>query len=74
MSATSKVRQNLKVTAAREGNTITVQAEGSGKPFTFTVKGPESIVSVDGVSVIADGNSVSVPAVEGLVSFRIRLA
>jgi alpha-D-xyloside xylohydrolase len=69
-----KGETDLHVTAAREGNTITVQSEGSGKPFTFTVKGPESIVSVDGISVLVDGNSVSVPAGKGPNSFIIRLA
>jgi alpha-D-xyloside xylohydrolase len=68
-----KGEPELKVTASREGGLIRVDIEGSGKPLMFTVKGNESIASVDGASVSLDGNTVSIPAGLAKTSFSIRI-
>ncbi|WP_424766428.1 hypothetical protein [Paenibacillus sp. sgz302251] len=38
----------MTVTASRQGRTISVQVDGSGKPFSFALKGLGDIVSVEG--------------------------
>lgn len=62
----------LNVTAVREGNKVTVNAEGSGKAFTFAVKDLGEISSVSGAEH-SDAATVSVPAGSKSVSFTIEL-
>lgn len=62
----------LKVEAARSGNTVTVTAEGSGKAFTFAVKDLGAIASVEGAEQ-ADETTVKVNAGAKSVSFTITL-
>ncbi|QYR23246.1 alpha-xylosidase [Paenibacillus sp. sptzw28] len=68
-----KGEPELKAIASREGDLIHVDIEGSGKPLTFTVRGNETIASVDGASVSADGNTVSIAAGLAKTSFSIRI-
>jgi alpha-D-xyloside xylohydrolase len=46
----------LTVTASRQGGAITVQIEGSGKPFSFALKGLGDIVSIDGAQAEVKGS------------------
>lgn len=62
----------LKVEAARSGNTITVTAEGSGKAFTLAVKDLGAIASVEGAEQ-ADETTVKVNTGAKSVSFTITL-
>ncbi|WP_036704763.1 TIM-barrel domain-containing protein, partial [Paenibacillus graminis] len=62
----------LTVKAERKGSTISVTAEGSGKPFTLAVKDLGAIASVDGAEQ-ADEATVRVNAGAKSVSFTITL-
>ncbi|MFD1956243.1 alpha-xylosidase [Paenibacillus thailandensis] len=62
----------LNVTAAREGNAITVSVSGSGKPFSLKYSGAETIVGAQGGVELKDG-VVSVPAGFAEGSFTIQL-
>ncbi|MFC5649093.1 alpha-xylosidase [Paenibacillus solisilvae] len=78
-TASTKVRNvkgetELQVTAAREGNVIVVQADGSGKPFTFEVQGSESVQSVKGDHTAVQGNTVTIAGNKNTATFQIYLA
>ncbi|MFP4977619.1 alpha-xylosidase [Paenibacillus sp. CN-4] len=62
----------LKVQAARQGSTITVSAEGSGKAFSLTLNDLGAAASVDGAE-LADEKTINVAAGSKQVSFTITL-
>ncbi|MBD3921545.1 alpha-xylosidase [Paenibacillus sp. PR3] len=62
------------VSIAREGKTITVALQGSGKAFSVTLNSIGEIASASGASATVDGDSVIVPAGENNVTITITLA
>ncbi|CAM4319955.1 alpha-D-xyloside xylohydrolase [Paenibacillus endophyticus] len=63
----------LTVTASREGGAISVQVNGSGKPFSFALKGLGSIVSVEGVTGEVDGSVLKLAAGPKQLAFTIHI-
>jgi alpha-D-xyloside xylohydrolase len=63
----------LTVSASRQGRAISVKADGSGKPFTFELKGLGDIVSVAGVQAEFKGSVVQLPAGSKQLEFTINI-
>ncbi|MBD2868057.1 alpha-xylosidase [Paenibacillus arenilitoris] len=77
-AAETKVRDiagvtEMKVAASRQGDAISVKVEGSGKPFSFAVKGMGNIAAVEGGLEVTNG-FVNVAGGSKQVEFTIRLS
>jgi Alpha-glucosidases, family 31 of glycosyl hydrolases len=62
------------VSVAREGKSIVVSLQGTGKAFSVTLNSIGEIASASGASASVDGNTVIVPAGENNVTVTITLA
>jgi alpha-D-xyloside xylohydrolase len=63
----------LTVSASRQGGAISVKVDGSGKPFTFALKGLGDIVSVEGLQAEFRGSVVQLPAGSKQLEFTIHI-
>ncbi|WP_029192249.1 alpha-xylosidase [Paenibacillus harenae] len=68
-----KGRTEMTVSATRQDRTVSVKVNGSGKPFTFGLKGMGGIVSVEGGIEVVNGN-IQVSAGSKQVEFTIHIS
>lgn len=53
-----KGEQELSISAARAGNTITVYVQSVGKPFSLELKGNGDIKGIEGIAAAVNGNTI----------------
>lgn len=63
----------LTVTASRQGSVISVKVDGSGKPFSFALKGLGDIVSVQGVQAEVNGSTAQFSSGPEQLEFTISI-
>ncbi|MDQ8733146.1 alpha-xylosidase [Paenibacillus sp. LHD-38] len=63
----------LTVTASRQGGVISVQIDGSGKPFSFALKGLGDIISVDGAQAEVKGSVAQFASGSKQLAFTINI-
>lgn len=63
----------LTVAASRQGSVISVKVDGSGKPFSFALKGLGDIVSVQGVQAEVNGSTAQFSSGPEQLEFTITI-
>ncbi|KRE29742.1 alpha-xylosidase [Paenibacillus sp. Soil522] len=63
----------LTVSASRQGRSILVKVDGSGKPFSFALKGLGDIVSIEGAQAVVTGSVAQLSSGSKQLEFTVNI-
>ncbi len=63
----------LTVSASRQGRSISVKVDGSGKPFSFALKGLGDIVSIEGAQAVVTGSVAQLSSGSKQLEFTVNI-